>query len=108
MQTIELLKCRAGAAIVLRVVAAVVYLCALSLGASAQDDTRISATWQVVKYDITATVPQAENDRNLVAKAKLDLKNISARPATTITLRISPSAEVSNVTVNGTVATFTK
>lgn len=73
-----------------------------------QDDTRISATWQVVKYDITATLPQAETDRTVAAKAKLDLKNVSTRPASTLTLRISPSAEVSAVTINGSAADFTK
>src|SRR6187200_230806 len=75
---------------------------------SAQDDTRVSATWQVVKYDISAMLPQSDSDRNLSAKAKLDLKNVSSRPATTLTLRISPSAEVVSVSINGTVTEFTK
>ena len=75
---------------------------------SAQVDTRVTATWQVVKYDITATLPQVDTDRNLSAKAKLDLKNISALPASTLTLRISPSAEVASASVNGTSADFTK
>lgn len=74
----------------------------------AQDDTRISATWQVQKYDINATLPQTETDRNLAAKAKLDIKNVSSRPASTLTLRISSSAEVSAVTVNGASVDFTK
>jgi hypothetical protein len=75
---------------------------------SAQDDTRPSATWQVVRYDITATLPQAANDRNLSSKAKLDLKNVSSRPASTLTLRINQAAVVSAVTVNGAAADFTK
>ncbi len=74
----------------------------------AQDDGRPSATWQVVKYDITATLPQAENDRSLTSKAKLDLKNVSARPASTVTLRISQAAVVSTINVNGANADFTK
>lgn len=74
----------------------------------AQDETRISATWQVVKYDITATLPQTDGDRNLSAKAKLDLRNVSVRPATTLTLRINPLAEVSGVMINNTTADFTK
>ena len=45
-----------------------------SLVCFAQDETRVSATWQVIKYDITATLPQTETDRSLTAKAKLDLK----------------------------------
>src|SRR5215203_1812285 len=75
---------------------------------SAQDDARIAATWQVVKYDIAATLPQAETDRNLTSKARLELKNVSSRPASTLTLRINNSAVVSAATVNGSTADFTK
>jgi tetratricopeptide (TPR) repeat protein len=67
-----------------------------------QDDARISATWQVQKYDINAALPQTEADRNLTVKARLELKNVSQRPASTLTLRISPSAEITSVNVNGT------
>ncbi len=75
----------------------------------AQDDTRVSATWQVARYDLTATLPQqSDTDRNLTVRAKLDLKNVSSRPASTLTLRISPSAEVASVSVNGTTADFSK
>jgi tetratricopeptide (TPR) repeat protein len=75
---------------------------------AAQDDTRVSATWQVQKYDIAATVPQSETDRNLAVKAKVEARNASARPASTMTLRISSSADVSAVTVNGTGSEFSK
>ena len=78
------------------------------LGLRAQDDTRPSATWQVAKYDITATLPQTDTDRNLTSKAKLDLKNVSARPASTLTLRINQAATVSALMVNGSPADFTK
>src|SRR5215212_556145 len=73
-----------------------------------QDEARVSATWQVVKYDISATLPASDSDRNLTAKAKLDIKNVSSRPASTLTLRISPNAEVSAVSVNGGTNEFTK
>lgn len=73
-----------------------------------QDDTRVSATWQVQKYDIAATVPQSETDRNLAVKAKVEARNASARPASTMTLRISPAADISAVTVNGTASEFSK
>jgi hypothetical protein len=75
---------------------------------AAQDDTRVSATWQVQKYDITATVPQSETDRNLSVKAKVDARNASSRPASTMTLRISPAADISAVTVNGAASEFSK
>ena len=74
----------------------------------AQDDTRISATWQVQKYDINATLPATDADRSLTAKAKLDLKNVSQRPASTLTLRIGPNAVISTITVNGAPVEFTK
>ncbi|MEP6703517.1 MAG: hypothetical protein ABJB34_01810, partial [Acidobacteriota bacterium] len=80
----------------------------LTGSSNAQDDTRVSATWRVNRYDISATLPQAETDRSLSAKAKLDLTNVSARPATTLTLRISPAAEITAVSVNGITADFTK
>ena len=80
----------------------------LALSGAAQDDTRPSATWQVQKYDIVATLPQAEADRNLAVKAKLDLKNISPRPASSLTLRIASAAEVSSVNINGSQIDFTK
>ncbi len=75
---------------------------------AAQDDTRVAATWQVQKYDISATFPQSESDRNLSVKAKVEARNASARPASTMTLRISPAADVSAVTVNGTAIEFSK
>ena len=72
------------------------------------DDSRVSATWQVQKYDITATLPANDTDRNLVAKAKIDLKNVSSRPAGTLTLRISTAVDVTGVAVNGAANEFTK
>ena len=75
----------------------------------AQDaDTRPTATWQVQKYDIAVTLPQSEADRNLAVKAKLDVKNVSARPASTLTLRIGSSADVATVSAGGTNIDFTK
>ena len=85
------------------IIGLLLFVCAI-----AQDDTRISATWKVVKYDINATLPQTENDRNLTSRAKLDLQNVSSRPASTLTLRISPAAVISAVAVNGSPADFTK
>src|SRR5690606_15738639 len=80
--------------------AAIVFVC--QGAAIAQTDTRVSATWKVQQYDITATMPTSDADRNLTAKAQLNLKNVSSRPATTLTLRISTAAQVSAVALNGT------
>lgn len=73
-----------------------------------QADNRINATWQVQKYDISAALPQTETDRNVAVRAKLDLKNVSTGPATTLTLRISQAAEISAVRVGETAVEFTK
>lgn len=74
----------------------------------AQDDSRASITWKVQKYDITATLPQNENDRNLTVKAILNLKNVSSSAASRLTLRISEKAEVKDVKTNGATADFSK
>lgn len=74
----------------------------------AQTETRAFTTWQVQKYDISATIPSTDTDRYLGAKAILTLKNASANPASTLTLRISDKAEVSGVRINGATADFTK
>lgn len=74
----------------------------------AQDETKVSKTWVVQKYDLAVTLPTAENDRNINVKANLDLKNAGTTPATRLTLRIAPNAEVSAARINGTTADFTK
>ena len=81
---------------------------ALTLSTFAQDDSRASITWQVQKYDITATLPQTETDRNLTVKATLNLKNVSSSAASTLSLRISANATVSAVSVNGATVDFSK
>lgn len=79
-----------------------------ALHVSAQDENvRVSAAWQVKKFDITATLPAAA-DRSLTAKAVLNLQNVGNGAGSRLTLRVSPSAEVSAVTVNNAAAAFTK
>ncbi len=74
----------------------------------AQDEIRASKTWEVQKYDITATLPQIETDRYLSVKAVLNLKNVGNTAASRLTLRISKSAEVSAVKINEAATEFTK
>lgn len=74
----------------------------------AQDDSRTLLTWQVQKYDITATLPATDADRNLTVRAVLTLKNISNAGASSLTLRIANAATVSAVTVNGATVDFQK
>jgi hypothetical protein len=92
----------------LNIVLLSLFVFALGQIADGQAETRISATWQVVKYDITATLPASETDRNLTARAVLQLRNVTDRPATSLTLRISPAATVSSVKANDAQVDFTK
>lgn len=74
---------------------------ALSSAVLAQTDTRISATWQVEKYDIKVSLPSDERSRNADVVSIVEVKNISGRPASSLTLRVTPFAEVSSVKING-------
>lgn len=78
------------------------------LATIAQDETRTAATWQVQKYDIDATLPATEKERFLSARAALTIRNVSAKPASTLTLRIGTNAEVSGIKINEAVVEFTK
>ncbi|MGE3467538.1 MAG: hypothetical protein AB7J13_11460 [Pyrinomonadaceae bacterium] len=75
-------------------------------GVSAQA-ARTSATWNVQKYDLDVSLPQ-DKGRAVTVKAVLSLKNVSSRPATTLTLRIAQSAEVSAVKINDATVDFAK
>jgi len=69
---------------------------------------RSAATWQVQKYDLNVTPPQDDRSRSATAKAIVNIKNVSGAPAGTLTLRISPSAEVTAVQINGAPTDFAK
>ena len=85
--------------------ALVLILAGMSL---AQDTNRTAAaTWRVQKYDLDVTLPP-DNARSIVVKAALDVKNISGKPASTLTLRISTAALVAGVKINNAVADFSK
>ena len=80
-------------------------LCAVS----AHGQGRIALTWEVTKYDISASIPSdTSSSRSLDVTAVLSLKNVSRSASPRLTLRISEEAEVSSVTANGTAADFSK
>lgn len=81
------------------------FLFGLSGILAAQDAVQ---TWQVQKYDISATLPQGEKDRSMVSHAVLALKNVSGKQAASLTLRISPAAEVTAIRINDAVTDFSK
>lgn len=78
------------------------------LNAFSQDEIRLAATWQVKKYDLSVLFPQSETDRNITVKGVISVTNVSPRPAATLTLRISPNAVVSRISVGGTVIDFAR
>jgi Tfp pilus assembly protein PilF len=86
----------------------VLFIYIFAVAVYSQDESRASRTWSVQKYDITASLPQSENDRYLNVRAILSLKNVGSGAASRLTLRISPNAEVSAVKINDAAAEFTK
>ncbi len=74
------------------------------VAAMAQADTRLAATWQVVKYDINVTMPASDTARDITARAAIEMRNVSGRPANSLTLRISPNATIASATLNGNAA----
>ena len=84
-----------------------IFLVTLNFSLNAQN--RSILTWEVLKYDIDATLPQNySGTRDLEVKATLSLKNISSQPANRLTLRISDQAEVASVSVGGATVDFNK
>lgn len=81
---------------------------ALIIPVFGQVDNRLAATWQVQKYDLVVNLPQTDTDRAISVKATLTIKNISGKPARSLTLRISPNAEVATASINGSDIEFTK
>ena len=77
-------------------------LLALDTAVRAQDELR--AAWQVSNFDIT--VSGLGNDRFLNARAVLTLINVGRGPGSTVSLRISPKAEIKAASVNGASAAF--
>lgn len=71
----------------------------------AQDEPLASAIWQVTKFDITVNAQTTE--RVLTARALLTARNVGRGTSSTLSLRISPRAEIKSVTVNDAPATFT-
>ncbi|MDT4969825.1 MAG: hypothetical protein QOJ64_4562 [Acidobacteriota bacterium] len=68
----------------------------------AQDEA--APVWQINKFDITVNASQSE--RALSVRAQLTAQNIGRGAGSTITLRISPKAEIKAASVGGAVATF--
>lgn len=83
-------------------------LLAIPAASFSQDDPRAIQTWKVQKYDMSVTLPQSDTDRRMTVKATLTIKNVSGKSASSLTLRVSPNAEITAMTVNGATADFNK
>lgn len=81
-------------------------ICILSAGVFAQSDTRSSATWRVNSYDLNVNIPT--DGRDIAIKAALTVRNVSNKPASSLTLRLSPDASVSAVALDGASVDFTR
>ena len=92
----------------IHVAACALLILIFSFLAFGQDTGRTAAaTWQVQKYDLEVNLP-ADNSRSVPAKATISVKNVSGKPATSLTLRIMPLAEITSLKINNSVAEFTK
>jgi len=80
----------------------------LCIGIQAQGDVRSVTTWQVQKYDVDVTLSPGERDRSIACRATLTLKNVSGKPATSLSLRISTNADVTSLKVNGANSEYSK
>lgn len=73
-----------------------------------QDEVKAVTTWQVAKYDIDVTLPPGERDRAATVRAVLSIKNVSGKPASSLTLRISTSADITSLRINDSANEFSK
>jgi hypothetical protein len=82
-------------------------LCLVSLAFApvpvrAQEEAR--AAWQVTRFDITVSAPP--NDRALSARAVVRARNVGRGAGSTISLRLSPKAEIKSASVGDVTSTF--
>lgn len=63
-----------------------------------------TASWKVLRYDVQATIMQG--DRTLSVKATVSAINVGTAAGTTMTLRLTPQAEVKSAKAGDSDATF--
>ena len=86
----------------------VLVLFSFVLSAQGQDETRSIQTWKVQKYDVSATLPSDAASRSAGFTAVLSLRNISGKSAGSLTLRISPFADITSIKINDVSTDFAK
>jgi tetratricopeptide (TPR) repeat protein len=79
---------------------------ALALLACATARAQDGPVWQVRRFDVTVDVPAATT-RALNARAIITARNVGRGAGRTLTVRITPAAEMKGVTAGGAAAQFT-
>ncbi len=92
----------------IRTLPIILFALIITTAAFGQDETRAVQTWKVQKYDLSVTIPQDDVSRSVSVVAVLSIKNVSGKPATSLTLRINQQAEIASVKINGTATDFAK
>jgi tetratricopeptide (TPR) repeat protein len=73
--------------------------------ARAQEEAR--AVWQVLRFDVTATLPAPSGlERALTARALINAKNVGAGTGRTLTLRLNAAAEIKSASLGDTSAQY--
>jgi hypothetical protein len=76
-----------------------------STRAGAQEEAR--AAWQVMRFDVTATLPApAAADRALVGRALISARNVGAGAGRSLTVRLNAAAEIKSATVGDASAQY--
>jgi tetratricopeptide (TPR) repeat protein len=76
-----------------------------STQARAQEEAR--AVWQVMRFDVTATLPApAAAERSLAARAILSARNVGTGAGRSLTLRLNSEAEIKSATVGDAAAQY--
>ncbi|HEX8130329.1 MAG TPA: hypothetical protein VF527_14590 [Pyrinomonadaceae bacterium] len=76
-----------------------------STGARAQEEAR--PAWQVVRFDVTATLPApAAPDRSLAVRAALSARNVGTAAGRSLTVRLNSAAEIKSAAVGDASAQY--
>jgi tetratricopeptide (TPR) repeat protein len=82
---------------------AITLLFSFAIATTAQDEA-VRVVWQVMGFDIVASLQQAE--RALNATATLNVKNVGTGAGTTLTVRLNSKASIKTASVGGANAVF--
>ncbi len=84
-----------------QLLAVVMLFAFLVMGARAQQQEEARAAWQVLRFDITASINPSAGaaERALTCRAVLSVRNVGQGTGRTFTVRLNPAAEFKTATV---------